>query len=65
MVADPVFLDTNVLIYLVWPESTFHVAAVENLRTLEEAARAMWISMRSLGETRELLRRDVRALPSF
>ncbi len=34
MAADPVFVDTNVLICLVRPESPFHATAVEKLRAL-------------------------------
>jgi predicted nucleic acid-binding protein len=50
MAADPVFLDTNVLIYLVRPRSPFHATAVEKLRALDQAARTTWISPQILRE---------------
>ena len=47
MAADPVFVDTNVLIYLTASE---HAAAQAALARLEGEGRALWISFRILRE---------------
>lgn len=43
-VAEPVFVDTNVLVYVSRKRAPKHVAAVEWLRLVEQAGRPVWTS---------------------
>ena len=47
---DPVFLDTNVLIYSRLNLSPFHAAAVAKLAALSAAGHELWISRQTLRE---------------
>lgn len=49
-VAEPVFLDTNVLIYTRLALSPFHSAAVLKVEALEAAGHELWISRQTLRE---------------
>jgi predicted nucleic acid-binding protein len=48
--ADPVFLDTNVLIYLRQALSPFHANAVAKLAALSAAGHELWVSRQVLRE---------------
>ena len=50
MVAEAVFVDTNVLVYADLPSSDQHAAAVDALRWLQESKRPLWISSQVLRE---------------
>jgi predicted nucleic acid-binding protein len=50
MAADPVFLDTNVLIYVSRPSAPEHGAARRTLGQLEAEGGALWISQQVLRE---------------
>jgi predicted nucleic acid-binding protein len=48
--ADPVFLDTNILIYAKTALSPFHTAAVGKLQTLIAAGSPLWVSRQMFRE---------------
>jgi len=48
--ADPVFLDTNILVYAHFPPAPWHRDAVEALRRFEAAGAARWVSRQVLRE---------------
>ncbi len=50
MVADPVFVDTNVLVYATRPSAAQHMAVKAALTRLEEEGSALWISPQVLRE---------------
>jgi predicted nucleic acid-binding protein len=50
MAADPVFVDTNVLVYATRPSATQHAAALAALTRLEREGSALWVSSRVLRE---------------
>ena len=50
MAADPVFVDTNVLIYATRRTASEHAAALAALARLEGEGRALWISLQILRE---------------
>ena len=50
MAADPVFVDTNVLIYVTRRTASEHAAAQAALARLEGEGRALWISLQILRE---------------
>src|SRR5580704_7701032 len=50
MAADPVFVDTNVLIYVTRRTASEHAAAQAALARLEGEGRALWISVQILRE---------------
>ncbi len=47
---DPVFVDTNILVYRRIAESPFHGAALAKLNNLDAAGHALWISRQILRE---------------
>lgn len=49
-VAEPVFVDTNVLIYVSRKRAPKHAAAIESLRLVEQAGRPVWISRQVVRE---------------
>jgi predicted nucleic acid-binding protein len=50
MVADPVFVDTNVLVYATVAEAPLHEAAQQAIETLEQSGADLWISRQILRE---------------
>jgi len=48
--ADPVFLDTNILIYAKTALSPFHAAAVAKLTALTTATHPLWVSRQTFRE---------------
>src|SRR5262245_15932127 len=48
--ADPVLVDTNILIYAKAAQSPFHSAAVSKLQTLAAAGHPLWVSRQVLRE---------------
>jgi predicted nucleic acid-binding protein len=50
MAADPVFVDTNVLVYATRPSATQHAAALAALTRLEGEGSALWVSPQALRE---------------
>jgi predicted nucleic acid-binding protein len=50
MAADPVFVDTNVLVYATRPSAAQHVAALTALTRLEGEGSALWVSPQVLRE---------------
>jgi predicted nucleic acid-binding protein len=48
--ANPVFLDTNILVYASIPESPFHSIAANRIQILEEVGHELWISRQVLRE---------------
>src|SRR5262245_12702416 len=48
--ADPVFVDTNTLIYVQQAHSPFHAAATAKLQALASAGNPLWISRQILRE---------------
>jgi len=44
MGADPIFVDTNVLIYSAVPTAPFHAEAATNLQELEQVGAEVWVS---------------------
>jgi predicted nucleic acid-binding protein len=50
MDAEPVFLDTNILVYAHFPPAPWHQDAVEALRRFEAAGAARWVSRQVLRE---------------
>ena len=48
--AEPVFLDTNILVYAHFPPAPWHRDAVEALRRFEAAGAARWVSRQVLRE---------------
>lgn len=50
MAADPVFVDTNILIYAQQALSPFHPAATAKLRELATAGHTLWVSRQVLRE---------------
>jgi predicted nucleic acid-binding protein len=50
MAADPVFVDTNVLVYATRPSATQHAAALAALTRLEGEGSALWVSPQVLRE---------------
>jgi predicted nucleic acid-binding protein len=51
MAADPVFIDTNVLVYISRPTAPEYAAAQRILSQLEADGGALWISSRFSGST--------------
>jgi predicted nucleic acid-binding protein len=49
-VAEPIFVDTNILVYASLSQSPFHVAARDKLQTLRAAGANLWISRQVLRE---------------
>ena len=48
--AEPLFLDTNVLIYANVAESPFHESAINAIKTAQQAERTLWISRQVIRE---------------
>ena len=62
---EPVFVDTNVLIYAAIPAFPWHADAVARLTELEAAGAPLWISRQSLREYLSALSRPRRAPRRF
>ena len=54
---EPVFLDTNILVYANIAEAPFHEAALEAIRTHEQAGSSLWVSRQVLREYLAVLTR--------
>jgi predicted nucleic acid-binding protein len=50
VVAEPTFLDTNILVYASVEESPFHTAALNTIATLEQDNVPLWISRQVIRE---------------
>jgi len=55
--AEPLFIDTNVLVYANIAESPFHARALDALRKAQRAGRPLWISRQVLREYLVILTR--------
>lgn len=65
MAADPVFVDTNVLIYAQQGHSPFHAQAVTRLQSLTVAGNPLWISRQVLREYLAVMSRPGAVVPSI
>jgi len=54
---EPIFLDTNVLVYATIAEAPFHEQARQAIEALERAGRGVWISRQVLREYLAILTR--------
>lgn len=65
MVADPVFLDTNVLVYVSRPTAPEHAVTRRLLGQLEADGRALWISQQALREYLSVVTRPQTTAPAL
>src|SRR2546425_12942730 len=65
MAADPVFVDTNVLVYATRPSSTEHAAARAVLTRLEGEGSTLWVSPQVLREYLAAVTRPQATAPSL
>ena len=65
MAADPVFIDTNILVYSTRPSALHHAAARAALIGLEEAGAALWISPKVIREYLAVVTRPQATAPAL
>ncbi len=65
MAADPVFIDTNVLVYASRPSAAQHFAARSSVDRLQEAGAPLWISPQVLREYVSVVTRPQASSPSL
>jgi len=65
MAADPVFVDTNVLVYASPPSASQHLAARTAIDRLQEEGAALWISSQVLREYLAVVTRPQAGAPAL
>jgi predicted nucleic acid-binding protein len=65
MAADPVFVDTNILVYATRPSARQHVVALAALNRLEDEASTLWVSPQVLREYLAVVTRPQVSAPAL